>query len=126
MATSPQFAATPRCAVANIATANANRDGTGTMGTVYTAGSSGSRIDEVVIKSTVTTTAGVVRLFIHDGTTARLFDEQAIAAQSASSNSATARYRLTYDNLYLPNGYSLRASTERAESINVIALGGDF
>ena len=48
MASTPNYAATPLVGVAAISTANTNRDGTGTLGTVVTAGSSGSRIDGVV------------------------------------------------------------------------------
>lgn len=126
MASAPAFAATPRCAVATVSTANTGRDGSGTIATVFTAGASGSRIDEVRIKATVTTTAGMVRLFIHDGTAANLLTEQPIAAVTVAASVVAEEYVLTFSNLFLPTGYSLRASTEKAESMRVIAFGGDF
>jgi hypothetical protein len=134
MATTPNFSATPKFGSVNITTANANRDGTGTIGTVFTAGSSGSRIDSIIIVATATTTAGMIRLFIHDGTSARLFDEiPVIAITPANStptfNAAVGTNTPLLSNRYpisIPTGYSLRASTHNAESFNIHAIGGDF
>ena len=69
MATTAQYASTVKSAIAQISTANTNRNGTGTIGTVFTGAAGGSRIDDITITATGTTTAGVVRLFINDGTT---------------------------------------------------------
>ena len=57
MASTPQYANVPRCAIGQISTANAARDGTGTIGTIFSAGTSGSRIDAINLKATGTTTA---------------------------------------------------------------------
>lgn len=126
MAAAPVFAATPRCAAGALSAANANRDGTGTVVTVFTAGSSGSKIEEVRITPAATTTAGMVRLYLHDGTTYTLLGEHAIAAATLSASVASTTTSIVYDNLILPNGWSLRASTEKAEAIKVMAFGGDF
>lgn len=126
MATAPAFAATPRSSSATISAANTNRDGTGTLGTVFTAGASGSRVDEVRVRATGTTTAGMVRLYIHNGTSAFLWDEQTISAVTPSASTKAEAYNLTYSNLFLPTGYSLRASTHNAESFHVTGNGGDF
>lgn len=134
MATTPNFAKTPRCAIGQISVANPNRDGTGTIETIFTAGIDGSRIDTIVIQAVGTTTAGMVRLFIHDGTNIRLFDEIPVLAFTpsatipawsvsvgANANLATGKYPLV-----LPSGFSLRASTHNAETFNVFVIGGDF
>lgn len=134
MATTPNFSATPKVGSVAVATANTARDGTGTLGTIFTAGASGSRIDSIVIQASATTTAGMVRLFIHDGTTARLYDEVPVFAVTpatsvpawsvALGNNAplsTGRYPLM-----LPTGYSLRAATNNAETFQIHAIGGDF
>jgi len=134
MAVSPNFAATPRLGITAISTANINREGTGTLGTVLTAGTSGSRIDSIVIQAAATTTAGMVRLFIHVGTNARLYDEvpvipvtpgaSAPAWSVALGNNAplsSGRYPLM-----LPTGFSLRASTHNAEAFSIHAIEGDF
>ncbi len=127
MAGTPNYAATPRCGLAAISTANTARDGTGTLGTVLTAGSSGSRIDTIVVQATVTTTEGMVRLFVHDGTNARLWREVEVSAITVSATVAGFREEIALDQpLLLPNGYSLRAAPHNAESFNVIAIGGDF
>lgn len=126
MATSPQFAAVPNRGVALINAANTNRDGTGTLGTVWTAGAAGGRIDEIRIKAAATTTAGMVRLYVSDGTNHRLFEEQPVAAITPSATVESAEYVLTYNNLVLKAGETLRASTHAAEAFNVHAFGGDF
>jgi len=127
MATSPSFAATPRLASVNIATANTNRDGSGTVATLITGASTGTRIAEIVIKARVTTTAGQVRVFLYDGTTYYAFDEIAVAAASVSASVQGTRVSTTYNNLILPSAsWSVRVSTNNAESIDVTALGADL
>ena len=132
MSTSPQYASTPRCGIGQVATANTNRDGTGTLATILTAGASGSRIDAINIKATGTTTAGMIRLFIHDGTNARLLTEVPVMVLTPSGTLPSWEAQLNTNTmtqvlpLVLPTGYSLRAATNNAETFNVIALGGDF
>ncbi len=126
MAAAPAFAATPRCSVGVLGTANTGRDGSGTVATVFTAGASGSKVEEVRITPVGTTTAGMVRLFLHTGSTYYLLAELAIAAKTPSATVACTVTTLTYDNLLLPTGWSLRATTEKAEAFNVAAFGGDF
>jgi hypothetical protein len=136
MAASPQYASTPKIGTAVISTANTARDGTGTLGTVFTAGASGSRLDGIEIQATGTTTAGMVRLFISDGTNHRLFAEVSVVAVTPSAT-VPAFSTLIAGNaqglvnnvplpLSLPTGWSLRASTHNAESFTVIGFGGDF
>lgn len=130
MAANPNFAAVPRNANAIVNTANTARDGTGTIATVFTAGASGSRLDRVRIQATGTTTAGVVRLFLHDGTNARLFREILVTAVTPSTTveawSAEVDLAQAGTPIQLPTGWSLRAATNNAESFNVFAIGGDY
>lgn len=132
MSTAANYASTPKCGIGQISTANTNRDGTGTIGTIFTAGASGSRIDAINIKATGTTTAGMIRLFIHDGTNARLLTEVPVMAITPSGTLPSWEAQLNTNTmtqvlpLVLPTGYSLRAATNNAETFNVIALGGDF
>lgn len=134
MAASPNFSATPRVAIGALSAANTNRDGTGTLVTVFTAGASGSRVDSIVIQATATTTAGMVRLYLHDGTDARLYDEVPVIAVTPGASApawsvalgnnaplSTGRYPLM-----LPTGFSLRAAPHNAEAFLVHAMGGDF
>lgn len=126
MATDPQFAATPGLEHGQVSTANTNRDGTGTIATILTAGSNGTKIEEITVQATATTTAGMVRLYLHDGTNARLFDEFGVPAVTPSASVACWRQTRTYTNLVLPTGWSLRASTHNAETFNVECFAGDF
>jgi hypothetical protein len=127
MSTSAQYAATPRTANAVLSVANTNRDGTGTIATVITAGSSGSRVDDVYITSYSTTTAGVIRLFLHDGTNARLWQEILVTAVTPSATQQVWSYALLNQALILATGWSLRASTNNAETFNVnVTRAGDF
>lgn len=128
MATSPVFAVTPRIGMAELSSANTNRDGTtGTYVDVIIGASTGTRIAEIVVQASVTTTAGMVRLFITDGVTTRMFDEVAVAAATVSATVKGTRLSTTYNNLILPNAsWKIIASTHNANNINVFALGADL
>lgn len=131
MAAVPSYAATPRCAIGQVSTANTARDGTGTIATIFTAAATGSRIDQIRIHAVGTTTSGMIRLFIHDGTNARLWKEVPVVAITPSATlpawSANVASQVDLElPLVLPNGYSLRAATNNAETFNLIVFGGDF
>ena len=127
MAINAQYASTPRAALGQVSTANTARDGTGTLATILTAGSNGTRIDDIKIQATGTTTAGVVRLFLHDGTNARLYDEILVPAITPSTTVEAFSAMLVNLGIVLPSGWSLRASTNNAETFNVIvSRAGDF
>jgi hypothetical protein len=130
--TSPIFTLTPVVGMAQIATANPNRDGSGSLATVLTGGADGTRVQRVTVKATGTTTAGMVRLYIGDnaGTpNVRLWREILVTAITASATVAAFEYTLELlaeRAMILPSGYTLRASTEKAEGFNVIAEGGHY
>ena len=131
MASIPGYAATPRNSSVAIATANTARDGTGTVGTVFTAGGSGSRIDSLQIVPAGTVTAGMVRLFVYNGTAYFLLKEIPILAVTPSSTVAVQPISLQSNvdalmPIILPTGYSLRASTNNAETFHVTAMGADL
>jgi hypothetical protein len=127
MASAPAFAATGRLAVVQVTTANTARDGSGTPVTVFTAGASGSLLEKVRVCSTGTVTAGVVRLFVHDGTNARLLKELMVTATTPSTSveAFSVEYTPPGGALFLPSGYSLRATTHNTETFNVFAQGAD-
>lgn len=127
MSASPSYVGTPKTYQGQLTAANANRDGTGTVVTIATAGANGLRIDDITIKAQVTTTAGMVRLFIHDGTNYRLWKEVPVTAITVSATVAAFEASLIDLALILENGWSLRAATEKAEAINVIVTrSGSF
>ena len=121
---------TANTGMVTISTANTNLDGSGTMGTVLTAASSGILIKNVFIKAVGTgstsTSQGMVRLFVDDGgNNIRLLREVEIPEMGQSSTDPTfeAVIPLNYE---LKSGYILKASTENSESFNVIAEGLDY
>jgi hypothetical protein len=129
MASTPAFTSTPRLAHGQVSTANTNRDGTGTLVTLLTGVAAGTKVFEITAQATVTTTAGMVRIFISTdgGTTKRLYDELAIAAATVSASVKGTRITSTYSNLVLPDSSSiLYASTHNAEAINVVVHAGDL
>lgn len=128
--TSPLFSIIPVCAVAQISAANTNRDGTGTIVDVVTGDTDGTRIEMITVTATGTTTAGMVRLYIYNGATTKLWKEVSVTAitPSATTKAFTAE-EARYDGrplLVLPSGHKIQASTHNAETFNVIAQGGDF
>ena len=128
MATAAQYAATPRTAVGQVTTANTNRNGKGTIATIFTGGASGSRIDDISIVATGTTTAGVVRLFLNDGTTSYLWQEILVTAITPSTTVQVFSFTLLNQALILASSsWSLRASTNNAETFNILVTrAGDF
>jgi len=127
MSSSPAYAANPLNAAVNIAVANAGRDGTGTIGTLYTAPVGGARIDDIWLKAKVTTTAGMIRIWLHDGTNYRLLREVLVSAITASATVAAWEQALTGLGIVLQATWSIRVSTEKAESFDVtVTRGGTF
>jgi hypothetical protein len=125
----PIFVETPKIGLGQVSTANTNRDGTGTIATIFTAGSNGSRVNRVITKAVGTTTAGMVRLYIHDGANARLWKEVSVTAITPSATVESFKNEIYMPGelaLVLPTGYSIRASTHNAETFNIIAEGGDY
>lgn len=127
MASSPVFIGTPKTWLGQVSAANSNRDGTGTLVDIVTAGANGSRVDEIDILGPGTVTAGVVRLFLNDGTNTRLFKEAMVTATTPSVSVEVFRAVLAFaESLVLPSGWKLKASTHNAEAFNVVARGGDL
>jgi hypothetical protein len=128
MATTANYANTPRTAFVQVTTANTNRDGTGTIATVITGGSSGSRVDDFSIVATGTTTANVIRLFLNDGTNSRLLREIIVPAITPSTTVPVFTASFVEQAILLAtSSWSLRASTNNAETYNIIVTrAGDF
>lgn len=127
----PAFTATPRVTLSQVTAANTARDGTGTVVDLFTGGSSGSRIEHIEITAPGTVTAGVVRIFLYDGTNTRLLEEILVTATTPSTTVKVFRSSLSFASLaallLLPsNSWKLRGSTHNAETFNIIVTGGDF
>jgi phosphoglycerol transferase MdoB-like AlkP superfamily enzyme len=126
MANAPIFTDTPIIGVAQVSAANTNLNGTGTIVTVVTGSTNGTKITEIQVKAIVTTTAGMVRFYIYDGVNTRLFYEVLVSAITPSATVSAFYASVPLSNLILPSTYEIRASTEKAETFNIIAYGSNF
>lgn len=127
MASTPSFVSTPRIGMAQVSAANTNRDGTGTIVDVLTGVAAGTRVLEVTVTGTGTTTAGMVRFYLYDGTNTRLLSEVQVSAITVAASTKAFTQSVTFDNLILPSAsWKLQASTHNAETFNVFALAGDL
>lgn len=122
----PSFASIPITGVAQIATANPNRDGTGTIAVLLTGSTEGAKIEEIVVQATGTTTAGMIRFYYNDGVSTRLIDEVPVTAVTPSGTVTAYFASRVFDNLILTPGHDIRVSTQNAETFNVFAHGGRF
>jgi hypothetical protein len=133
MSTTAQYAITPVFGSALLTTADTSLTAPTTIGTILTAGASGTLIDFIEVQGVATSVAGIVNLFIYDGTTYSLWQQIPINAVT-SSTTAVAFNSVTSTNnspnvmpMIIPTGYSLRASTTIAQTgLKVIAYGGNF
>ncbi len=133
MATSAQYAATPKVGSANLTTADTSLTAPTTVGTILTAGASGTRIDYIDIQGVATTVAGLINLFIYDGTNYILWTQVPVIAVTSSTTAPAFATTLSSNvnsnlmPLILPTGYSLRATASVAQTgVRVTAQGGDF
>lgn len=133
MATTAQYAATPKVGSAVLTSADTSLTAPSTVSTILSAGSSGSRIDYIEIQGVATTVDGLINLFIHDGTNYILWQQVPILAITSSTTSPAFVANLSSNSnanvmpLCIPTGYSLRATTSVAQTgVRVTAYGGDF
>ena len=133
MASSPIWTGTPKCAGAVVASvANTVFTGgaltTSSFVTVLTGGTSGSKVQEIVIQGTGTTLSGVLDLFLYNGSTYYRFDQFYIPANTASTTANAYRASKTYQNLILAdNTWSIVAASQIANQLaNVMAFYGNF
>ena len=133
MATSAQYASTPVVGSATLTTADTSLTAPTTVGTVLTAGASGTRIDYIEIQGVATTVASLVNLFIYDGTNYILWQQVPVVAITSSTTTPAFNAVLSSNvnanvmPLTLPTGYSLRATTSVTQTgVRVTAYGGNF
>lgn len=133
MSTSAQYASTPKFGSAVLTTADTSLTAPSTVGTIVSAGASGTRIDYIEVMGVATTVAGLINLFVYDGTNYILW--QQIPVQAITTATTTPSYTAAISSngnanvmpLTLPTGYSLRATTTVAQTgVRVTAYGGDF
>lgn len=130
MASTAAWASTPRAIDrATVSAANTNRDGSGTIVEVAQGSAAGFRINRVIAQATVSTTPGMIRLYLskNSGTNWYLFDEIPVSAVTVGAGVPGFRGEVVYEDLIL-YGTTMRlgASTHNAESHEVWAPGADI
>lgn len=133
MAATAQYSATPKFGSATLTTADTSLTAPTTVGTVVTAGASGTRIDYIDVQGVATTVASLINLFVFDGTNYILWNQVPVQAVTSSTTVPAFVANLSSNShanimpLTLPTGYSLRAATSVTQTgVRVTAYGGDF
>lgn len=125
--TSPIFVATPKAPKARISTANTNRDGTGTIGTVATAGSNGAFYKGIRVQAEGTVTAGVVRIYIQTNAAGNIELIKELMITATTPSTSVEAFSIEWyppGGIVLAAGDLLMASTHNAETFGVHAMGG--
>ena len=133
MSTSAQYASTPKFGSGILTTADTSLTAPSAANTIVTAGSSGTRIDYIEVQGVANTSAGLVNLFVYDGTNYILWNQ--VPVQAVTQSNTTPAFVATLSSngnanimpLTLPTGHSLRAATSVTQTgVRVTAYGGDF
>lgn len=126
--------ATPFTKIVQLTAANALRDGTGTIVDVHSGNSSGrTRFDRIRVQATGPTTVGFIHAYLKkSGGSYRFVREWAVKAVTAQNiTDGIPRWfvdidcTVNYEAFYLQNGDILALATDKAETFNVLAMGGD-
>jgi hypothetical protein len=129
--TSPIFPNVPIIGIANVSgqtPVTARTPITGTTGLVQLTATStnGTRVDAITVKATGNSTAGLLDVWIYNGTTSFLFDEIAYATVTANTTTVSNVATTTYATLTLPPTYQLFVSQQVTSNCAVFAFGGQY
>ena len=125
MASAPSYAATPAPWCGQVpASADTSTTSPANFTILGSAGASGTKISQIDVVPLGTVSAGVVNVFAYDGTAYHLVDGVTVTAGSVNSTAgATAlKQTLTYDNLTIASGWSLRVSNTVAGNVSLIGV----
>lgn len=130
MATSPTFASTINVGSIALSTYDISLTAPSTAVTVLTGGSSGTKVEEIILQGTASTSAGVCNIFLHDGSTYHLVDQILVTGVTSSTTAVTFRAVRQYTNLFVKNGWTLKAAHTTTgndtNKLKITATGGDI
>lgn len=127
--TNPIFGLTAHVSLAELSVANTNRDGTGTIVDVFDPTTFGSRPRAIKIIAKSTTTAGLINLFIYNGTAWKFWTQVVVAAKVPSATVTAFEAYVDPDELELldlQDAYKIGAAPTQNETFNVFAYGIDL
>jgi hypothetical protein len=130
LAASPVFAVTPRSMCGLVpSTADTSNTAPTHVTSLGSAGSSGTKISQIDVTPVGTVVAGIVNVFLYDGTTYHLHEPVTIPAATVSTTAAPVKQSYYYDNLNLPSGWSLAVSNTVSGNVSLVevsAFGADY
>lgn len=135
--TLPIFTLTPNIGLTSLAAANTASDGSGTLATLFTAGSNGSRVERLRFRNAQITAAAssamVIRFFITDtgGANPKLLYEIALATATRSVSVVGAGGTHEFQNgLIIPSGTLIKVCQSvyagAQDLMHYVAEGGDY
>lgn len=123
MAAAPAYAATPVAWCGLVpGTADTSWTAPTNQATLGSAGASGTKITQIDVIPAGTVVAGLVNIFAYDGSAYHLVESVTIAAYTSSTTAAPPKQTFIYDNLVLPNGWSLRITNTVAGNVSLVTV----
>ena len=127
----PVFTQSPVVGIATLTsptaiTSRANITGTTGLTQLTPTSTNGKRVDAITVKGKGTSVAGIVFVWIYNGTTSYIFDEIDVTAITGSTTLDSFTLTKSYTTLVLPPTYQLFISISTVQDVNVFAFGGDF
>ena len=133
MALDPQYTTTPNISADTETTANLLYDGTGTVGTAFTAGANGSYVGFIKLKPLGTNVASVGRFWVNNGltnaTAANNYFISEISLPATTAATAAALIELTIPmNFAIEGGYKINwaLGTTVAAGWQATVIGGNY
>ena len=125
---SPIFTRDSAAALGALSAANTNTDGTGALVSLITGGANGTLLLAVAAQAKQTTSAGVIRMYLYDGTSAySLVYEFKVTAQTQSASViGWSDVWVPSHRFIIPKNYILKAAPTQAETFALTAFGGDY
>lgn len=135
MATDPSFGSTPMAAGALLGAAETSLTVPTTASTLFTVPTNGMILDEIVINAATTSlapaiVAGLVYIFLFDGTTNHLFDTLSIPLPASAASATVPPLHLNkYYTEAIPGSWLVKASQSivgNANLLKITAFGGSL
>jgi hypothetical protein len=123
MAAAPAYAVTPVAWTGLVpSTQDTSNTAPSHVTSLGSAGVGGTKIVQIDVIPTATVVAGIVNIFLYDGTTYHLHEPVTITAATVSTTAAPVKTSFYYDNLVLPSGWSLAVSVTVAGNVSLIEV----
>lgn len=126
MANSVETVYTANTGLITISTANSNLDGGGTLETIITGSANGTLIKTLIIKAQTDTSHGMIRLFVQKSGGSNTLLREIPVPTVIKSDRDPSYMSVINLNYTLENSERLKASTENADTFNLIAEAFDI